>query len=104
MQPRIASPKTFDPHLTEVLMSDLLAPRDLEVEIQFIHNEDALVAIEIVADREPDDVTAKVVREFTTEDFVTTIKFPRELLVEGEGTSPFVRHSAPYELVEMLAF
>jgi len=100
--PPIASAHDLEPHhgLTEVLMGELSAPRNLDVEIQFIHDEDALVAIEIVPEHEPGDQTIKVTRDFTLEDFVTTRKFPCDSKTEEAGTVPF-RRSAPYELVEL---
>ena len=100
--PPIASEHDLKPHhgLTEVLMGELSAPRELDVEIQFSHDEDALVAIEIVPEHEPGDQTIRVVREFAVEDFVTTRKFPCDSRAEEDGTVPF-RRSAPYELVEL---
>ncbi len=100
----------LEPHhdLAEVLMSDLAASRSLEVEILLAHDEDALVAIEIVPEpeldkpqREPINETTRVPRNFSAEDFVTTIKLPSEAKSEIERTAPFARPSTPYERLDI---
>ncbi len=100
----MSPPQTSLEHrgLSEVLMAELAAPRDLEVEIQRTHDEGSLVAIEIVPP-EPftGDQTIRVSRRLSVEDFITTIKFPSAAKTEDERTGPFVRGSAPYELVEL---
>jgi hypothetical protein len=91
----------FHHGLSEALLSDLAA-HDLEVEIQIVHDEDALVAVEIVPEREPGDDTIKVVRDWRLEDFITTMKLPLAArAVDESSTSPFVRQSLPYELLEI---
>jgi hypothetical protein len=62
-----------------------------------------MVSIEIVPERDPDTIhdTIRVPRDFRLEDFITTMALPRDS-VPDDRTGPFVRRSAPYELVEVV--
>ncbi len=99
-------PSTFQPEsyrlashhgMSEATLNELAA---VEIEIQRAYDDEALVEIEIVPEREVGEDTIKVARTFILEDFIRTMKLPIEAV--QETTSRFVKRSAPYERVELV--
>jgi hypothetical protein len=82
-----ATSSRLESRLAELMMGDL-APCDLGDGIEVIHDVEA-VEIEMDCALEDDE---------TPDDLGNTIKFARE---DDIGTHGFVRHSAPYERIEI---
>ena len=93
MTPAPASAATLESRLAELQMR-ALDPCDLGEAIEVVHDVEA-VEIEMECSLDDDDAD-----EADDEDAGSTIKFTRELIDEL-GTHQFVRHSAPYERIEI---
>ena len=103
MQRRTESTSTLETRLASVLIGELVGRRGLRLPERRREGE-AYASFEIVCEAAPADDAAKTIKFLRdpTEDYVTTVKFVREAMdADDRGTIPFVRYSAPYELIDI---